>query len=95
MTPNPRAGFGVLWLAGWPVRSCGGLVAAGGVEGQFAQELAGGGVDDADVGVAGQEQDVGPGVGAAGADVVEAPGMAQGDGAVAADAVGPDPVMGV
>jgi len=53
MTPNPRARFGVLWLAGWPARSCGGLVAAGGVEVQFAQELAGGGVDDADVQVLG------------------------------------------
>ena len=53
MTPNLQLGFGVFpsagcsgWGAGWPA---GGLVAAGGVEGQFAQEFAGGGVDDADV----------------------------------------------
>ena len=72
------------------------VAAAGaGVTVQFAQELAGGGVDDADMQVPGQEQDVGPGVGAADADVVKPPGVAQGDGAVGADAVGPDPVMGV
>src|SRR5689334_21804512 len=95
MAPNPRAGFGVLWLAGWPAWPSGGLVAAGGVELQVPQELAGGGVDDADVAVAGLEQDVGLGVGAADADVVELAGVAQGDGAVGVDAVGADPVMGV
>jgi hypothetical protein len=39
----------------------GALVVAGGVEDEFAQEFAGGGVDDADVQVLEQEQDVGPG----------------------------------
>jgi hypothetical protein len=73
----------------------GGLVVAGGVEGQFAQELAGGGVDDPDVQVVGQEQDVGSGVGPADADVVEAAAGAQGDGAGGADDVAADPVVGV
>ena len=39
---------------------CRPLVVAGGVEGQVAQELAGGGVDDADVQVLDDQQDVGP-----------------------------------
>ena len=43
--------------------SSAGLVVAGGVEGEFAQELAGGGVDDADVAVEDEQQDVGSGVG--------------------------------
>ena len=51
--------------------AAGGLVVAGGVEGQFAEEFAGGGVDDADVQVLDEQQDVGPGVGPADADVVE------------------------
>jgi hypothetical protein len=42
--------------AGWP---CGGLVVAFGVEGELAQQLAGGGVDDADVQVLHQEKDAG------------------------------------
>jgi len=46
------------------------LVVAGGVEGEFAEDFAGGGVDDADVVVVGQEQDGGSGVGLADADVV-------------------------
>ena len=88
MTPNPQLGFGVLAFAGWPGcsgrgswGSAGGLVGAGGVEGEIAQEFAGGGVDDADVQVLDEQQDVGPGVGPADADVVEAAGVPQGDGA--------------
>jgi hypothetical protein len=46
------------------------LVVARGVDGELAQELAGGGVDDADVQVLGEEQDVGSGVGSADADVL-------------------------
>jgi hypothetical protein len=42
-----------------------------------------------------EEQDVGPGVGPAGADVVEAAAVAQGDGAVVIEPVGADPVVGV
>jgi hypothetical protein len=51
MTPNPRSGFGVCSFAG---RS-GGLVVPAGIEGQLAEELAGGGVDDADVQVADED----------------------------------------
>jgi hypothetical protein len=68
----------------------GGLVVAGGVEGELAEEFAGG-VDDADVGVLGEEQDVGP----ADADVVEAAAVTQGDGAVGVDDVGANAVVGV
>jgi len=55
---------------GWSWGSSGALVVAGGVEGEFAEDFAGGGVDDADVVVVGQEQDGGSGVGLADADVV-------------------------
>ena len=58
--------------AGW-------LVVAGRVDGQFADEFAGDGVDDADVQVVDEHQDRGPGVLAAGADVVEAAIDAQGE----------------
>src|ERR1035441_7721618 len=47
-------GFRAWWLAG-------GLVVPGRVEGEFAQEFAGGGVDDPDVQVADEHQDRGPG----------------------------------
>jgi hypothetical protein len=57
--------------AGGSFGCSGGLVVAGGVEYQFAEELAGGGVDDADVQVLDEEQDVGSGVGSADADVVQ------------------------
>jgi hypothetical protein len=80
-------GVGVGWAAG-------GLVAAGGVEGELAEEFAGGGVDDADVQVLDEEQDVGSGVGPAGADVVELAVVAQGDGAVVIEPVGAYPVVG-
>ena len=47
----------------WPARSlAGGLVVAVGVEDELAQELAGAGVDDADVQVLDEEQDAGSGV---------------------------------
>ena len=47
--------------------------------GQLAQDLAGGGVDDADVEVLDEEQDVGSGVGSADSDVVQASVVAQGE----------------
>jgi hypothetical protein len=62
----------VSWFAG-------GLAVPGGVEGELAEQLAGGGVDDAHVQVLGEQQDVGSGVGSADADVVEAAAGAQGD----------------
>jgi hypothetical protein len=52
-------------------------------------------VDDADVQVLDEQQDAGPGVGAAGADVVEPPVVAEGDFAGGIDAVGADAVVGV
>ena len=53
------------------------LVAACGVEGEVAEEFAGGGVDDADVEIRDEEDDGGSGVGAADADVVHAAGAAE------------------
>ena len=76
-----------MW-AGW---AAGGLVVAAGVDGQFAEEFAGGGVDDADVEVVDEHEHVGSGVGSgvgsSDADVVEAAGHAQGDHAGGVDAV--------
>jgi hypothetical protein len=66
MTPNPHQGSGSLVIQGWFLGAAwfaGGLVVAGGVEGELAQQFAGGGVDDPDVQVAGEQQDVGSGVG--------------------------------
>jgi hypothetical protein len=54
--PYPGSGFCFGW-SGW---SAEGLVVAGGVDGEFAEEFAGGGVDDADVEVVDQLQDGGP-----------------------------------
>jgi hypothetical protein len=81
-----------LWPARW---SAGGLVVLVRVEGEFAEELAGGGTDDADVQVLDQEQDAGSGVSPAGADVVQPAVVAEGDDPGPVDAVGADPVVGV
>jgi hypothetical protein len=62
--------------AGW---LAGGLVVAAGVEGELAEELAGCLADDPDVQVLGEDEDLGSGVSAAGADVVELAGVAEGD----------------
>jgi hypothetical protein len=59
------------------------------------EQFAGGGVDDADAQILNEEQDVGPGVGSADADVGEAASVAQGDGAIGVQAVGADAVVGV
>lgn len=50
---------------GWAGWSAGALVALGCVEDEFAEEFAGGGVDDADVAVVDEGEDVGSGVGSA------------------------------
>jgi hypothetical protein len=73
----------------------GGLVVAAGVEGEFAEQFAGGGVDDPDVQILDDHDYVGSGVGSADADVVQPPGMADGDHAGVVDAVAADPVVGV
>jgi hypothetical protein len=76
---EPTSGFGVFPFAGCAGRGSGGLVIATGVEGELAEELAGGGVDDADVQVADEHEDVGSGVGPADADVVvNRPGISGG-----------------
>jgi hypothetical protein len=62
--------------AGW---AASGLVVAAGVDGQFAEELPGGGVDDADLEVVDEHDEVGSGVGSSDAEVMEAAGHAQGD----------------
>jgi hypothetical protein len=92
-TANLRRVRGVFLLpAGW---AAGGLVVPVGVEDQFAEELAGVSIDDADLQVLDEEQDAGAGVGAADADVVELSVVAEGDEAGRVDAVGADAVVGV
>src|SRR5215472_9413569 len=94
---GPFRGFaGRSWGAGRrPGWLTGALVDAVRVEGELAEELAGGGVDDPDVEVLDEQQDVGSGVGSADADAVEPAGVAECDGAGGADPVGADPVVGV
>jgi hypothetical protein len=71
------------------------VVALGWVEGQFAEEFAGGGVDDADVAVLDEDDDVGSGVGPADADGVEPALIPEGDLAGLVDPVVADAVVGV
>jgi hypothetical protein len=54
------------------------LVVAAWVDGEVAEDLSGGGVDDGDVEVLDEQDDVGSGVGSADADVAEAAGDAEG-----------------
>ncbi len=72
-TPNPRQGSGLCFAGCGLVRAAGGLAGASGVEGELAREFAGGGVDNADVEVLDEQDELGPGVGPAGADVVDRP----------------------
>lgn len=90
--PNLRIrGFGCCRFRGLGVS---GLVVAAGVDGQFAQQFAGGGVDDADVQVVHEHANVGSGVGSADAvlmwGVAELAGDAQGDAPGFVDLVGVD-----
>ena len=55
-----------------------GLVVPGGVDGEVADEFAGGGVDDSDVQVVDEHKNAGSGVGSADADVVQVAVDAQG-----------------
>ncbi|KMO73438.1 hypothetical protein [Mycolicibacterium chlorophenolicum] len=74
---NPRWGSGLFsWAA---AGDAAGLVVPGGVDGEVADELAGGGVDDPDVEVVDEHQNAGSGVGAADADVVQLAVDAQGE----------------
>ena len=81
----------IFGVCGWAFGCSGGLVVAVGVEDEFSEEFAGGGVDDSDVEVLDEQDDVGSGVGSADADVV----VSDGDGAAGVDAVVPDPLVGV
>ena len=80
---------------GGPGGSAEGLVVAVGVEGEVAEEFAGGGVDDSHVEVGDEHHDSGSGVFVAEADVVEAAVVAEGDASGLVDAVVADPVVGV
>ena len=71
------------------------MVALGCVEGEFAEEFAGGGVDDADVEVVDQDEDAGSAVGSPDADGVEPATVTEGDLAGVVDAVAADPVVGI
>lgn len=96
--PDPRLWVRLLFFRGWlggAFGCSGGLVVVGGVDGEFAEEFPGGGVDDPDVEVVDEQEDVGSGVGSADAYVVESAVDAEGDGAGFVDAVGADAVVGV
>jgi hypothetical protein len=60
-----------------------------------AEDLAGGGVDDADVQVGDEHRDGGSGVGSSDADVVQSTVVAEGDRAAVVHAVVSDAVVGV
>ena len=79
----------------WSGRDFAGLVVAGGVQDEFAEELAGVAVDDSDMQVVDEQGDRGAGAAAAQADVVQAAVVADGDGAGGVDAVGADPPVRV
>ena len=98
---TPIQGSGCLFFGvrrgvmGPPRGVAGGLVAAVGVEGEVADDFAGGGVDDADVEVVDEHDDRGAGEGSADADVVELAVVAEGDFAGFVDAVVADAELAV
>jgi hypothetical protein len=69
------------------------LVVAGGVEDEFADELAAVALEDADVEVVDEDYDIGAGAALAQADVVSAAGVADGDDAGGVDFVVAHPVV--
>jgi hypothetical protein len=79
----------------WSGRSSERLVVTVGVEGEVAEQLSGGGVDDADVAVGDEHDDAGSGVFVAEADVVEPAAVAEGDAPGLVDDVVADPPVGV
>ena len=70
------------------------MVVAGGVDGEFADDLAGVGVDDGDVVVVDEHGDAGSLGGSADADVVETAVEPQGDVAGFVDSIGADALVG-
>src|SRR5215471_7657456 len=96
--PEPTSGSGVFplpWRSGWgSLWLAGGLVVAGRVEGQVAEQFAGGGVDDADVQVLDEQQDVGSGVGSADADDVGADAVMGVGAPIAGGGLGPGGIRG-
>ena len=73
-SPNLQLRFGFfLWGAG---SDSAGLIVAGGVDGEFANEFSGDGVDDSDAEVLAENQHSSAGVGSADADVVQSAGEA-------------------
>ena len=71
------------------------MVVAVWVDGELAEEFAGGGVDDSHVKVGDEHDDAGSGVFVAEADVVELAVVAEGDPSGLVDAVVADPPVGV
>src|SRR5688572_23238211 len=88
-----RAGCGC-GLFGWAGWQPAGLVVPAGVQDQFADQLTGVAVDDADVQVVDEQADRGAGEPGAEADVVQPAVVAHSDRAPAVDLVGPNPVVG-
>src|SRR5829696_6888942 len=88
----PRFGGNLALTRLWPgLAETSGLIIHGWVEDELADDLAGGGMDDADVEAVDQHQDRGSGVGSADADVVESAVVAEAEFAVAVDDVAADP----
>ena len=90
-----RSGSVISGVCGWGLWVLRWVVVAFGVEDQFAEELAGCCVDDADLEVLDEQDDAGSGVGSADADVVQSAVVPQGDRAGVVDAVVSDPFVGV
>jgi hypothetical protein len=90
-----KLGSGCCSFSGGSFGRSGGLVAGVRVEDQVAHELAGDGVDDADVQVLDEQDDAGSLVKSADADVVQPVVVADGHRSGLIDAVVPDPVVGV
>jgi hypothetical protein len=88
-----RAGCGC-GLFGWAGWQPAGLVVPAGVQDQFADQLTGVAIDDADVQVVDEQADRGAGEPGAEADVVQPAVVAHSDRAPAVDLVVPDPVVG-
>src|SRR5215216_616247 len=88
-----RAGCGC-GLFGWAGWQPAGLIVPAGVQDQFADQLTGVAVDDADVQVVDEQADRGAGEPGAEADVVQPAVVAHSDRCPAVDLVVPDPVVG-